>query len=286
MKHEDITLVEQLKVPDFWLLAIATGLLAIHLTLTLRANDGSLLASSLLYWAAIASLIWSKRETLNLESNIFSTILGLLLIALVLIKSTFLIGFDPFLRISPLISALGIALTASGFKGLKQYWQELLILCFLAPPPSVLSELIDTSPVTARLSTLLLWYGGFDVVRQGVNIVLPNGGVEVYSGCSGIENMFHLLGLSILFLATFPTHLIQKIFVPIVALSIAFFVNGFRVALMAILAASTNKVAFEYWHKGEGSLIFSMISVMLFGIFCFFVLQQEDSNDPDLVESE
>jgi cyanoexosortase A len=283
MNQENFTMVDRLKQSDFWLLAIATGLIAIHLTLTLRAKDGSLLASSMLYWAAIASLVWAKRTTLNFDSNLPSSIVGLLLLALVLIKSFFLVGFDPFLRVAPLLSALGLALIASGFKGLKQYWQELLILCFLAPPPSALSELIDTSPITARLSTMLLWYAGYDVIRQGVNIILPDGGVEVYSGCSGIENMFHLLGLSILFLATFPTHLIQKIFIPIVALLTAFFINGFRVALMAILAASADKAAFEYWHKGDGSLAFSMISVMLFGTFCYFV-QQDDPEDPDVAE--
>jgi cyanoexosortase A len=263
----------------FWLVAIAIGLAAIHLTLTSRAHDGSLMASSVLYWTATGSLIWAKRNTLNLKSGVVSTLVGVFLIALVLIKSLFLSGYDPFLRISPLISALGVGLLASSFRKLKQYWQELIVLCFLAPPPTALSEIIDTSLITAKLSTLILWYSGFEVSRQGVYILLPGGGVEVYPGCSGIENMLHLSGLSVLFLFMFPTNRIQRFLIPIVALCIAFLVNLVRVALMAVLATASSQSAFEYWHKGDGSLLFSMISVALFGGFCVLMVRHSEPQD-------
>jgi len=43
---------------------------------------------------------------------------------------------------------------------------------------------------------------------------------------------------------------------PIVAVLVAFVVNGVRVALMAILVAYSSQEAFEYWHTGTGSEIF------------------------------
>lgn len=267
--------------PSLWLLGIASGLIAIHLNLVSQANDGSLMASSLLYWFAIAFLIWSRRETLNLESSPLASIVGMMVLALVLLKSAFISGYDPFLRVSPLLTGLGLGLLASGFKGLGQYWKELAILAFLAPPPSALSEIFDTSPITARFSTLLLWYSGWDVVRQGVYIILPFGAVEVYSGCSGIDTMLHLLGLAMLFMVMFPTDRIQKVLLPIVAILIAFVVNGIRVAIMALLSAPASKSAFEYWHKGNGSLLFSMVAVLLLGIYCFFILGQQDSEFED-----
>lgn len=269
---------------QLWLLAIATGLITIHLTLTSRANDASLLGTSTLFWISVCSLIWHKRNALNLESRVFSNFWGLLIIAFVLLKSISVSGYDPFLRLFPLISTFGVALLASGFKGLKQYWQELLMLCFLVPSPGTLALLIDISTLTAKFATAILWYMGFEVYRQGVYIHFPTGSIEVYPGCSGIENMLYLLGLSVIFLLMFPTKWLEKIILPIVAVSLAFVVNGVRVAILGIFAASANPQALEYWHKGDGSLIFSMIGVGILGLFCIFLLRQDEYEDHDSVE--
>ncbi len=269
---------------QFWLLGIATGLITIHLTLTSRANDASLLGTSTLFWITVCSIIWQKRDALNLESRVFSNVCALLIIAFVLLKSISVSGYDPFLRLFPLISTFGVALLASGFKGLKQYWQELLILCFLVPSPGTLALLIDISTLTAKFATAILWYMGFEVYRKGVHIYFPTGVIEVYPGCSGIENMLHLLGLAVMFLLIFPTKWLEKILLPIVAVLIAFVVNGVRVAILGIFAASANPQALEYWHKGDGSLIFSMIGVGILGLFCLFLLRQGEYEEHDEVE--
>lgn len=96
--------------------------------------------------------------------------------------------------------------------------------------------------------------------------------------------MLHMLGLALLFLVMFSTDRREKIFVPVVAVFIAFVVNGFRVALMAVLAASSNPQALYYWHKGDGSLIFSMISVLILGLYCLFLLRQSNTENDDSVE--
>lgn len=269
---------------QFWLLGIATGLITIHLTLTSRANDASLLGTSALYWITVCSIIWQKRDALNLESRVFSNVCSLLIIAFVLVKSVSVSGYDPFLRLFPLISTFGVALLASGFKGLKQYWQELLILCFLVPSPGTLALLIDISTLTAKFANTILWYMGFEVYRKGVYIYFPTGGIEVYPGCSGIDTMLHLLGLAVIFLFMFPTKLTEKFILPIVAVLIAFLVNGVRVAILGIFAASANPQALEYWHKGDGSLIFSMIAVGILGLFCLFLLRKSEYEEHDSVE--
>ncbi|AFY76746.1 MAG: cyanoexosortase A [Hydrococcus sp. C42_A2020_068] len=281
MKAILFTPVRYLKNFQFWLLGIAAGLIAIHLTVTWRFGDINLLGVSVLFWLAVSSLIWRKRSCLNLESGALSSLLGALLVAIVLLKSTSLTG-SHFIRLSPFLSAVGLALLASGFKGLKQYWQELTVLFFLGVPQVILSSLsIDTSLITAQFAAFILWYLGFEVSRQGVYINLPGGGVEVYPGCSGLENMAHLLGLAILFLAMFPMNWGQKILAPIVAVTLAFLVNGFRVAFMTVLAASSQLETFEYWHKGGGSLVFSLIAVLLFGLFCLFSIRQQEPVERD-----
>ena len=102
-----------------------------------------------------------------------------------------------------------------------------------------------------------------------VNILFATGGLEVYKGCSGIKSIIDLLGLAGLLLVMVPSDWMKRILLPVVAVLIGFLVNGVRVVLMGILVASSNLTAFEYWHVGDGSLIFSTISVLLFGLFCF-----------------
>lgn len=284
MKATNLASIKRLKKPHFWLLAIAAGLVAINLTLTWRAGDVAHLGMSILFWAAVASLLWDKRQSLSFETNLFSRILGALLLAGMLLANASQTD-EHILRVFPFICALELGILASGFRGLKQYWQELTILFFLGVPSVLLSTpLTDISPITARFSAFILWYSGFAVTRQGVYVSLPKGTIEVYAGCSGIEAMTYLLGLGVIFVVMFPTNLTQKIIVPIVGVALGFVVNGFRVALMAVLVASSNPKAFEYWHEGDGSLIFGMISVLLFGFFCLLLLQQTEPKNQDTTD--
>ena len=286
MNATRVITMNSLKSSKFWFLGIATTLIAIHLTLLSRANDDSLLGTCILFWLAVSSIVWSKQTGLNLNSDLSSSLGGLLVIALVLGKSALVFQYDYFLRFSPLLSALGVALLASGYKGLKQYWQELMILCFLIPSPGAIALLIDISAYTAQFATTILWYLGFDVVRQGVFIHLATGSVEVYPGCSGIESMLQMLGLAVLFLVMYPTTKQEKIFVPMLAVLTAFIVNGFRVALMTVLAASSHPQSLNYWHKGDGSLIFSAISVAILGLYCLFLLRQSSLDSYNAKECE
>ncbi|MBW4633264.1 MAG: cyanoexosortase A [Iphinoe sp. HA4291-MV1] len=278
-------MVSRLKYPEFWLLAIGASLIAIHLVLLWKANNSSLLGMTFLFWAALSSLIWEKRHSFNLESGIFSSFFGLSLIALLLIKSISLTSFGVFLYFYPVIFAIGLALVASGFKGLKQYKGELFILFFLSVPKLLPSSLIDISLLTAKFATLILWYTGFEVTRKGTLIYLPAGSVEVYHGCSGMELIFQLLGLALLFLLMFPQTWKQKILISFVAATLAFIVNGLRVALMAVLVAQGQMGVFDYWHDGDGSLVFSLIAVLLFGLFCWFSLGQSELRNKDTTES-
>ena len=275
--------VKPLKPSSLLLLGIAAGLIAIHLTITWKRGYTDFWGMSVLFWVAGCSLVWKKRNTLSLETGVISSLVGTLLIALVLFDSTFPINKFPY--VSPFISALGLSLIASGFKGLKQYWQELLLLLFPGAAYATLLFLIDLPILTAKFATFLLWYLGFKIYRQGVNLHLPTGLVEVNQSCSGLETILQLWVLAVLFLVMFPTNGRKKFLVPVVASLLGFVVNVVRVALMSILVASSNPKTFEYWHTGNGSLIFSMISVLIFGLFCLVLLRLDEPKKQDSVKS-
>lgn len=278
MNITEIASTKFLKDTRYWLLGIAAGLEAIHLTLTWGIEDFGHLGMSVLFLMAVGSLISDKQHNLFFESNLVSSLLGAFLIGLVLWGSIAFPKERNFIYVIPIISAVSVSLLASGFRGLKQYWQELTILFFLGVPIVISSLLFDISPLTAKFSAFLLHYVGFDVSLNGMNINLPTGGVEVYYGCSGIETITYLLGLSVIALFMFPISQQKQPFVPLVGISLGFIINGIRVAIMAILVASGDKEAFHYWHEGNGSRFFVVVAVLLFGCFYWLLLQQEEKS--------
>ena len=276
----EINWLKHVQEPKYWLLGIASGLIALHLTLTSRTNDTDLFGTMLMFWGVVAFLIWERHESLTFESGVFASFFGTSLIALILLKSSSISGYDFFIRATPFLSGISLALLASGTKGLNQYRQELLILAYTAIPPGFIGVFVDVALLTAKFSAFLLHYLGFEVVRKGVFLILEKGSVEVYHGCSGVNAILQLLGLAVVFLLMFPTTVAQKILVPLVAIIIAFVVNAARVALLAVLVSLSQPEAFKYWHAGNGSVVFSMIAVFIFGLFCWFaILQDEPQNN-------
>ncbi len=274
----EIKWLNHLQEPKYWLLGIASGLIILQLTLTSRTENADLFGTMFLFWGVVCFLISERYQTLTLESGIFGTFFGASLIFLILLKSSSISGYDFFIRVMPFLSGISLALLASGTKGLKQYWQELFILAYTAIPPGLIGIFVDVAKLTAKFSGFLLHYLGFEVVRQGAFLILEKGSVEVNHGCSGVNAILQLLGLAIVFLLMFPTTTGQRIVVPIVALLIAFVVNAARVGLLAVLVSLSQREAFKYWHEGNGSVIFSMIAVFIFGIFCWFAILQEPQN--------
>lgn len=263
--------VKYLQKPTYWLLALGVALSTLHLTILDRSGEHNLMSLSILFWLAIGSLLWDKRYSLKLESDTVSTLVGFSLIMLILFRGLAPSGYH--LRISPFVSAVGLALMASGVKRLHHYWKELFILSLLVlyTPVTNFLQAIDLPLLTAKVSTFMLWIAGFQAYREGVFINLPTGKVEVYGACSGIESIFLMLSIGILFFLLIPIGHLQKAICLVLAVFLGFVVNCVRVAIMALLVASRNMEAFDYWHGKDGSLIFSVISVAIFGLFCWFM---------------
>lgn len=263
----------------FLLIVIATGLITLNMTLLWKMEDTAHFYMSLVFWLAVGSLLWDKQDSLKqggVKSDTLSIVAGTILIAFILLKSAMVSSeSNYFLRLAPFLSGLGLSLIAVGFQNLKQYWRELLIL-FVQGVPSVITSPFseNMATLTAKFAHVILWYLGFDVMRDGNYVALPTGRVFVYGGCSGIEAMNYLLGLSVVCLVMFPTKQ-NKALVIGVAIALGYIVNGLRVAAMALLVANKRLDLFKYWHDGEGSLVVGMIAVILFGIFYQFLLKRD-----------
>lgn len=271
--------VKLIKNEPLWLLSIAAGLQAICITWVWRSHDTGHLGMSLLFLFVTSSLLWDKRHKLHFKSDVFSTTVGLLLIGFVLWESATL-NVEATVRLLSFTSALGVALLASGFKGLKQY-QEELTLMFLLGIPSLIADLLykfsifDLAPISAKFASFLLWYSGFEVVLDGINIYLPTGSIKVVQSCSGFDTINYIFGIAVILLIMFPIARSKQLWVLIVAITLGFVINAIRIAMLAVMEG-TNQAAFDSWHGGQASYTFGLIGIVIFGLFYTFLLKQEE----------
>ncbi len=263
-----------LSSPAFLLLVLGVAVIAIHLTLMFKTGSSDRQITSTLFWLTAAYLIWERQDRLEFQTGLVASVFGALLLAMLLLKST---GYceDSFLIGYPFLAGIALALIASGFRGLRIYWRELVLLFFSGIPEVLLSKLTDPAPITAQFASSMLWYSGYAVTQRGIYLDLPGGSIEVYSGCSGVVAMTQLLGMSVLFLMLLPLpwKWFQKLILPVAAIAIGFLVNAMRVSLMAILVAQKQMKAFEYWHDGSGSLVFSVIGTFVLVILLKILIE-------------
>jgi len=274
--------LKQLQTPRGMIYAIATCTAAMHIIYVWQADNTELFGTSVLLWAAIGTLLWERRDRLELESDAVSSAVGAGLIVLVVARSFSLAGYH--LRLSPVMAFLGLCLLATRARNLRFYWRELLILALLALEPifRITLDAVSLPTITATFSTFSLWYAGFDVVREGTFIILPQGRVEVYGACSGVASVIQMFNIAILFNLLMPVIWWKRGVTVVVAPLVGFIVNAGRVGVMAFLVAANNTEAFDFWHEGEGSTIFFVASVLLFAAFCWAFILRE----PATIEEE
>ena len=255
------------------------GFIALFLGLGWKHNnDLDALVVDLLFYAGIAGLLWRKRERLSLEADAISTTAGLLLAAWVLFKSLSLFSFESlFLKLAPLPAFVAVALLASGFKGLRHYRRELLVLCLMIVPVkqfwSTGENVFNLEFATAKFAGFLLHYLGFDTAQEGAVVILPVGAVEVSVACSSVPMILLLLKLALLVVIVVPLRVPARIGLPLAALATGFVLGGVRVAVMAAVAA--DRTRFDYWHGPAGTQFFSTLAVVVFFALCAFIARQQ-----------
>ncbi|NJM66055.1 MAG: cyanoexosortase A [Acaryochloris sp. RU_4_1] len=266
-------------MPPSFILGLGGLFLAVFFTLNIRADQYAHLAMSLVFWCAALSSLWDKKSELRLGSDAISIGIGASILVGILFQSLrspagWFLGFAPF------VAAIALMLLASGFQGLGQYQTEALMLFCLGIPKILLKFLPDISPLTAQFSTYLLWYIGFPVELYNNQIRLPGGSVNVVPSCSGLNLITYMLAITFIFLLMFPLKPINAFFTPIIAVFIGFFINSIRVATLALLSTQGNTTLFKYWHSNEGALLFVLLAVLLFGLFCGWMVRKTELPSP------
>jgi cyanoexosortase A len=150
------------------------------------------------------------------------------------------------------------------------------------PAFALLMRVLPEAPIsllTAMVSGLWLSVLGLDVVVNGRNVMLPGGGVQVLGPCNGLDMMAQILCVGVIFLLAFPIRSwTSRCLLLLIAPLIGLICNTFRIALLAVFAGyghSKGSWLFDFFHKDSGSLVFSGVAVLMFGMVYMRLLERE-----------
>jgi cyanoexosortase A len=257
-------------------IAIAVGslLLISYLSALLRFHDNAHLGMSALFGLAVFDVAYRFHKGHVLRFQQPACWLGGLLVGWLVILNFKYTNFY-LIRVSPFWGGLGFVLLFFGFNGLKKYWRELLLLFVLGVPSAIAVFLPDPSPLAARFAAAVLHLMNWNIQIDGWALVTETTKVSVFRGCSGLEYMTYLLGISTAFLLVFPVSGMKAYLTPIVGILLGFITNGMRVVLLTLLAIAGDDYGFVYWHEGQGSLLFGAVAVILFGLYYWLLIGAE-----------
>ncbi len=264
----------------FYLFGIVTTLAVLHLGIVknhpIETQEISFYA---LGWAGIILLLWQTRRQYDESTALFSSLFGLVLLFLVILRPLNLWNLDLALfRFGPIVAALGLGLLAFGFPGLQRQWRSFLVLCLMLCPFGTINDIfanrLDFSRLTAATSAFLLHYIGLKAISHDALLKLPTGQVEVLYFCTGGMLIVWLLKLSLLLMVIrFPLTFWQKLGLTLCAIGTGFFVGCIRVALLVIVV--NNHRLFEYWHGPVGAQIFLAAATLTYVALCNWLLPSE-----------
>ncbi|AFZ35234.1 exosortase [Stanieria cyanosphaera PCC 7437] len=272
----------KLQYNGFWLLTITSLLIALNWYIVKYDS------ASLIFWCAALSIIWRNRNNYSFDSNIFSTIIGLLLITWVLLRCILLSNeySDILTRIYPLVSVFGICFLATKITKVTQYWRTILIVSLTGIPFEHIFKLLSPtqtiSILDAKISRLILWYLGFDVTQTDNFVFLPTGSIEIAGRCSSFNLLWLMWQFCLVIYLCFTLKKSQRILLGFWATVIALVVNGIRLCLMALLVANNHQEAFEYWHGSSGAEVFTTIAILLFALVHWLLSRQKQQQKEDL----
>lgn len=234
-----------------------------------------------------------KQPKISFSSSWLSRLSGLLLIFIPLIRCRFILiteegrDFQYLALVLCVISVIGYLILMTDFKGLNKFRKELLFLSVASVLITFISKIFivtqDSSKhnflthITAKVATFFLWYLGFTPQNQGSLIAVNGGIVDVNLGCTGWALFMMLLQLACCVLFIFRPVLKNPFFPFLLALLISFILSIIRVMILALVVK--DKVAFEYWHYGGGSSLFTSVGMILFWGIIFFRLPNALSLD-------
>ena len=214
-----------------------------------------------------AYIIWTKKDVLRLSPmhpdarGIFIVITGAALLILGYV------AFEPFTRrFSLIVTMLGLIYFLCGSSIARVLVFPAGYLIFMIPIPYIIMKTIAVNLrlVSARVTSYTLNLAGIPIVREGVNLELPNISLEVADLCTGVLSIVAITALSVLYAYFTQRHLLSKFALVVFSIPIAIFSNMFRLIVTVGLAYSFGEKALgSVIHQFHGTFNFLITIVLL-----------------------
>lgn len=232
--------------------------------------------------AIIVWLIWKERAALFNPSNDRAPTAGFALLVFGLLIYTIgrAFGITVFEvgALAPILA--GVLLAMRGWAILRAFWFPILFVVFVVPLPGVFVDAL-TGPLKQSVSEItvkILSLAGYPIAREGVIITIGQYQLLVADACSGMNSMFSLAALGLLFMyMTARASLLHNAIMLSSILPIAFTANIVRVlALILITYYFGDEAGQGFLHGAAGMvlLLSALASLLLLDVALARVLRQ------------
>ena len=218
----------------------------------------------------VGYLIWDKRRDLKTAEK-FPSMWGFVLI--VFAATTHVIGTLLYVfsvsGFSVFILIIGFSLFIFGKDVTRIIWFPLLFLLFMFPAPLALITMISfpLKILVANYGVKIVELTGIPILREGFNIIIPQGTLLVGNPCSGLRSLVAFLALGSLFAYLSDLSVAKKWVLFLLSVPFALLSNLVRVPILILwsykygLAAAAPDTLV---HTGSGFVVF------LLGIFLLY----------------
>ena len=265
---------------NLWL-ALSAAVAIQNIAVFQSSQDEHITVFAVLIWGGAVICMEDQFEKLQPRPTAWGLILGTRRLVWVLTRSAVILHWDGLLFALAPIGGLALGLMVEKPASLGRFRDPLLCLMLL-PGFALLMRSLPEAPIsllTARLSGFWLSILGLDVVVNARSVLLPGGGVKVLGPCNGLDMMAQILCVGVIFLLAFPIRSwTSRVLVLLIAPLIGLICNTFRIALLAIFSGngySKGSWWFDFFHESTGSLVFSGVAVLLFGMVYMQLLERE-----------
>ena len=248
---------------------VAAGLLALYVPVFYEFANGLWQsddhAHGPIILAVIVWLFWRQREAFLTPTQparapgIALLVLGLLLY--VVGRSQDITIFEAG-ALAPILA--GALLAMRGWTGLRAFWFPILFVVFLVPLPGIFVDAL-TGPLKREVSEIaeqLLYTAGYPVARNGVMLTVGQYQLLVADACSGLNSMFSLsaLGLLYLYIMRHKSWLHNGLMIAAI-LPIAFTANIVRVLSLVLVTYHFGDEAGQGFLHGAAGIVLLLVAL-------------------------
>jgi exosortase len=169
-------------------------------------------------------------------------------------------------RISLLLLISGMVVFLAGWEYLLAVSFPLTFLVLMVPSSTIFNHITFPLQILAsKTATFLLTLSGVSVVREGNILLLSNARLEVAEACSGIQSLFSLVTLAIVYGYLVETKIGVRILLALAAVPISILANALRISVTGLVLQHWGiERAQGRFHIFSGWLIFMISLAMLF----------------------